>query len=77
MFKNLALKGLICVIGAFFISLAIGIIYLWGIITIYGTSYFRIVTLSNSITEDLTNIIFPLTLLGQVTQSILRQFLCL
>lgn len=77
MLKKLALKGLISVIGAFFISLAVGIVYLWGIITIYATSYFRIVALSSSITEDLTNIVFPLTLLGQVTQSILRQFLCL
>jgi len=72
MFKNLALKGLICVIGAFFISLSVGIIYLWGIITIYGTSYFRIVTLNNTVTEDLTDIVFPLTLLGQVKHTIFQ-----
>lgn len=44
MFENLQLRGMISVMGAFLISLSVGIMYLWGIITIYGTSYFRIVT---------------------------------
>ncbi len=43
MFHNLALRGLLSVMGAFMISLAVGVLYLWGIITIYATSYFRIV----------------------------------
>ena len=42
MFDNLALRGLLSLFGATLISLAVGINYLWGIITIYGTSYFRI-----------------------------------
>ena len=42
MFENLALRGLLSLLGAFLISLAVGVNYLWGIITIYGTSYFRI-----------------------------------
>ena len=42
MFENLALRGLLSLLGAFMISLAVGVNYLWGIITIYGTSYFRL-----------------------------------
>ena len=47
---NLALKGLVSVIGAFLISLGVGFMYLWGIITLYGTSYFRIVTRDPTLT---------------------------
>lgn len=53
-------------IGSFMISLAVGLMYLWGIITIYATSYFRIVTKDQNLTEEVTDIVFPLTLLGQV-----------
>jgi hypothetical protein len=66
MFQNLALRGLLSVMGAFLISLAVGVIYLWGIITIYGTSYFRIVMKDFQLTEEQTDIVFPLMLLGQV-----------
>ena len=66
MFENLALRGMLSVMGAFLISLSVGIMYLWGIITIYGTSYFRLVLKDTTLTEDQTDIIFPLTLLGQV-----------
>lgn len=66
MFENLALRGMLSVMGAFLISLSVGIMYLWGIITIYGTSYFRLVMKDTTLTEDQTDIIFPLTLLGQV-----------
>jgi hypothetical protein len=37
-------------IGSFMISLAVGLMYLWGIITIYATSYFRIVMKDQSLT---------------------------
>ena len=50
MFNNLALRGLLSLLGAFFISSAVGINYLWGIITIYGTSYFRITMWDASLT---------------------------
>lgn len=66
MFENLALRGMLSVMGAFLISLSVGIMYLWGIITIYGTSYFRLVMKDNTLTEDQTDLVFPLTLLGQV-----------
>ena len=71
MFNNLALRGLLSLLGAFLISLAVGINYLWGIITIYGTSYFRIMMWNKSLTEDSTDIVFPLMLLGQVLSSLL------
>lgn len=57
---------MLSVIGAFMISLAVGIMYLWGIITIYATSYFRLVLLDETMDENRTDLIFPLTLLGQV-----------
>lgn len=66
MFENLALRGLLSLLGAFLISLAVGINYLWGIITIYATSYFRITMNDPHLTEDQTDIVFPLMLLGQV-----------
>lgn len=50
MFENLALRGMLSVLGAFLISLSVGIMYLWGIITIYGTSYFRIVMKDSKLT---------------------------
>ncbi len=66
MFENIALRGMLSVLGAFLISLSVGVMYLWGIITIYGTSYFRIVMKDSKLTEDQTDLIFPLMLLGQV-----------
>jgi hypothetical protein len=66
MFENVALRGMLSVMGAFLISMAVGVMYLWGIITIYGTSYFRLTMKDNTLTEDQTDIIFPLMLLGQV-----------
>jgi hypothetical protein len=76
MFQNLALRGLLSVMGAFLISMGVGVMYLWGIITLYGTSYFRIAMKNNSLTEDATDIVFPLTLLGQVTIHLARQYQC-
>lgn len=73
MFENLALRGLLSLFGAFMISLAVGINFLWGIITIYGTSYFRLTMREDSLTEDQTDIVFPLMLLGQVLLTLPRQ----
>lgn len=50
MFENLALRGLLSLMGAFLISLAVGLNFLWGIITIYGTSYFRLAMNDNKLT---------------------------
>lgn len=72
MFENLALRGLLSLFGAFMISLAVGINFLWGIITIYGTSYFRLTMREDSLTEDQTDIVFPLMLLGQVLLTLPR-----
>ena len=66
MFENLALRGLFSLLGASLVSLAVGVNYLWGIITIYATSYFRITMNDPNLTEDQTDIVFPLLLLGQV-----------
>lgn len=43
MFENYQCRGFLSVLGAFMIAMAIGLMYLWGIIAIYATSYFRIV----------------------------------
>lgn len=66
MFENLALRGLLSLMGAFMITLAVGINFLWGIITIYATSYFRLTMRDSTLTEDQTDIVFPLMLFGQV-----------
>lgn len=52
MFDNLTLRGLFSLLGAFLISLAVGVNFLWGILTIYATSYFRISMWDQSLTED-------------------------
>ena len=41
MFENLACRGFVSVLGAFLITTGVGLMYLWGIISIYATSYFR------------------------------------
>ena len=53
--------------GAFMINMGIGLMYLWGIISIYATSYYRIVANEPNFTEYKADIVFPLQLLGQVT----------
>lgn len=50
MFENVALRGMLSVMGAFLISMAVGVMYLWGIITIYGTSYFRLAMKDSTLT---------------------------
>ena len=67
MFENLLCRGFVTVLGAFLITTGVGMMYLWGIISIYSTSYFRIANPEMPLlTEEEANIVFPLTLLGQV-----------
>lgn len=51
MFENYQCRGFLSVLGAFMIAMAIGLMYLWGIIAIYATSYFRIVMNNLTLTE--------------------------
>ena len=43
MFNTITSRGIVSIIGGFLIALVIGTTYLWGIISLYITSYFRIV----------------------------------
>ena len=40
MLNTLIARGLVSVLGAFMISMAAGILYLWGVINIYVATYF-------------------------------------
>lgn len=53
-------------IGALLITMGVGLMYLWGIISVYATSYYRIVSNDTTFTEFKADIVFPLQLLGQV-----------
>jgi hypothetical protein len=39
------------VVGSFLITMGVGLMYLWGIISVYTTSYYRIVTNDTTFTE--------------------------
>lgn len=41
MFDTIMSRGVISIFGGFLIALVIGTTYLWGIISIYITSYYR------------------------------------
>jgi hypothetical protein len=43
MFTTIASRGGVSLFGGFLIALVIGATYLWGIISLYITSYFRLV----------------------------------
>lgn len=66
MFESYQCRALLSLLGACMITMAVGLMYLWGIVAIYVTSYFRIVANDPTLTERTTDIIFPLSLLGQV-----------
>lgn len=66
MIQSLQCRGFLSMIGAFMITMGIGLMYLWGIISIYATSYYRIVANDPNFTEYKADIVFPLQLLGQV-----------
>jgi hypothetical protein len=58
-------RGLVSIFGGFCIALVIGAIYLWGIISGYITSYFRI--FDPSLTRDQVSLVFPFMFIGQAT----------
>lgn len=66
MIENLQCRAFLSVLGAFMITLGVGLMYLWGIISLYATSYYRIVANDPTFTEEKADIVFPLQLLGQV-----------
>jgi len=78
MFDTITSRGVISIIGGFFIALVIGATYLWGIISVYITSYFRIVSGDLTITSETTALVFPFMFFGQVpSNDIFRQQPCL
>ena len=56
------------------ITMGVGVMYLWGIISIYAASYYRIVANDPTFTEEKADIVFPLQLLGQVHSYLSRQY---
>ena len=50
MFENYHCRGFLSIIGACMITTGVGLMYLWGIIAIYATSYFRIVSANLQLT---------------------------
>ena len=56
------------------ITMGVGVMYLWGIISIYAASYYRIVTNDSTFTPEKADIVFPLQLLGQVLARLSRPF---
>ena len=64
MSEHVRLRGAFSILGAFLVSLGVGFMYLWGIITTWATSYFRIVSNDATLTEETTDITFPLIYLG-------------
>lgn len=43
MFESLQCRAFLSTIGSFLITMGVGLMYLWGIISVYATSYYRIV----------------------------------
>jgi hypothetical protein len=65
MFTSITSRGLISILGGFLISLVIGTTYLWGIISIYITSYYRSIY-DKSLGPEVTAMVFPFMVFGQV-----------
>lgn len=72
MIESLQCRGFLSMVGALLITMGVGLMYLWGIISVYATSYYRIVTNDTNFTEFKADIVFPLQLLGQVTLHLSR-----
>lgn len=67
MFDTITSRGIFSICGGFLIALVIGATYLWGIISLYITSYFRIVDVRvPEITSETTALVFPFMFFGQV-----------
>lgn len=71
MIESIQCRAFLSTIGSFLITMAIGLMYLWGIISVYATSYYRIVMNDQNFTETKADIVFPLQLLGQVLSLLL------
>lgn len=69
MIESIKCRAFLSTIGSFLITMGVGLMYLWGIISIYATSYYRIVMDDNNFTQYKADIVFPLQLLGQVFTS--------
>lgn len=69
MIENLQCRAFLSMVGALLITMGVGLMYLWGIISVYATSYYRIVSEDPNFTEFKADIVFPLQLLGQVQPS--------
>lgn len=66
MIENLHCRAFLSMVGALLITMGAGLMYLWGIISLYTSSYYRIVSDDPNFTEYKADIVFPLQLLGQV-----------
>jgi hypothetical protein len=70
MLQSIQCRGFLSVIGSFLVTTSIGLMYLWGIISIYATSYYRLQSATHdeppSLVYQQTDVVFPLMLLGQV-----------
>ena len=75
MFDTIMSRGVISIFGGFLIALVIGTTYLWGIISIYITSYYRLVY-DKDLSSELTAMVFPFMIFGQVLHYLLRLLLC-
>jgi hypothetical protein len=48
MIESIKCRAFLSTIGSFLITMGVGLMYLWGIISIYATSYYRIVMDDNN-----------------------------
>ena len=69
MLDTIVSRGIVSVIGGFLIALVIGTTYLWGIISIYITSYYRSIY-DPTLGAELTAMVFPFMIFGQVILAI-------
>lgn len=72
MLDSIFSRGVVSIIGGFFIALVIGATYLWGIISIYITSYYRLVD-DPTLESEITAMVFPFMIFGQVHCYLSRQ----
>ena len=75
MLDTIVSRGVISIIGGFLIALVIGATYLWGIISIYITSYYRIVD-DPTLESEVTAMVFPFMIFGQVYRLLFRPSRC-
>lgn len=72
MLDSILSRGIISILGGFLIALVIGTTYLWGIISIYITSFYRLVD-NPTLESEVTAMVFPFMIFGQVLHIIFRQ----